>query len=712
MVLTFLYCGPDQVVHGGSSTETIGTLVDKDGKAVPGATVDLFISDKQSAFMTTVTNSTGEFKFDSIPANTYTVIGTSNDGNVVFIEPFVYDSSIEKIKNLGVHKIYPPGVISGCIQLPTNYSSADEASIYIPGTSFSVRASNNENFIMPGIPKGNYSLKVSLTGYSIKTLSSVNVVPNETTHIDSCTTLELDPALDPSPILIDIKSNEIAGTVAITWHKVPVNDLKEYVVYRATNGDPKKIGGANDTFYIDNVFNPSVDTSPVTLSYQVTSKDNGNRESKLSDQLTKTVYPPYYYRCTYSGFNYKSVGGSDTVTNAATDTALITVSFENRKRKPINFIWFADSIQNESVTHTDSGIRGIDSVYRGTETFKHRWNTSGTKDVFVKSIDDHGDVWVSTFHVDIVDSSNFHIKGKWTYGNSMGTKRRDGCAAVLDSVIYYIGGGVKKHNLQTNTDVQIADSSVEQYDLRTGNWSQGIALPDRRYWSSAITLNNKIYVIGGYNEKKGFLSSIYSYTPGVSAWKLCGNLPCGLYGMSACSYESKIIIVGGTNEEDVSNVILTYDPVTQIVDTLDIIDETVGQRTLHQSVIYNDNLYIIGGTDLVSVYSDVIVYNLKAKTITGTFPVLSRYLTSAWCHENYLYIAGGANDFFDNMQVHNDVEYVDLNNVDKNWVTLQSLSKPVYGAVSVFANNGLFLIGGATGNGTGQEINSVQIYYP
>ena len=105
------------------------------------------------------------------------------------------------------------------------------------------------------------------------------------------------------------------------------------------------------------------------------------------------------------------------------------------------------------------------------------------------------------------------------------TEARDGmAAAVLNGKFYAIAG-------RTN-------NSVEIYDPQTEQWSLGPALPVPLYSAAAITINEKILVIGGYNS--GNLNSVYEYEFATNQWTQKASMPTARYGHKLAFANGKV----------------------------------------------------------------------------------------------------------------------------------------------------------------------------
>ncbi|KAG7463998.1 hypothetical protein MATL_G00182600 [Megalops atlanticus] len=85
------------------------------------------------------------------------------------------------------------------------------------------------------------------------------------------------------------------------------------------------------------------------------------------------------------------------------------------------------------------------------------------------------------------------------------------CSVSLNNKLYLVGG-------QTT----IADC----YDPERDEWRQLPAMKERRMECGAVVMGGCIYVAGGYSYSKGtYLQSIERYDPDRDAWEIVGNLP-------------------------------------------------------------------------------------------------------------------------------------------------------------------------------------------
>ncbi len=158
-------------VNVKAGTTVSGTVKDSSGKAVSGATVELYKDDTKVGTSVT-TDSNGKYTFSDVSTGTYTVKARSSDGSL--------NGSAEitvKADNIpDAHVTVAKGVtVSGTIK---NYGSASEAVTVtllqgtsvigspqvLTGASGSVPYSQNYSF--PAVPAGTYTLKVEKKGHA------------------------------------------------------------------------------------------------------------------------------------------------------------------------------------------------------------------------------------------------------------------------------------------------------------------------------------------------------------------------------------------------------------------------------------------------------------------------------------------------------------------------------------------------------------------
>ncbi len=98
---------------------------------------------------------------------------------------------------------------------------------------------------------------------------------------------------------------------------------------------------------------------------------------------------------------------------------------------------------------------------------------------------------------------------------------------TLNGKIYVLGG------INQSTTL----NSVEEYDPETNKWTAKASMLNGRKSFQVAVINNKIYAIGGYNSASGSLNTVEEYDPLTNIWKM--KAP-----MAIKRYSHKVAVVG------------------------------------------------------------------------------------------------------------------------------------------------------------------------
>jgi len=152
-------------------------------------------------------------------------------------------------------------------------------------------------------------------------------------------------------------------------------------------------------------------------------------------------------------------------------------------------------------------------------------------------------------------------------------------ACVLEGKIYVTGGNVKWANIS---------AALEVYDPIKDEWDTTktpMSIP--KYSHSICTLNENIYSFGGWNNCSSgpFYTKVEVYNPITDTWTQKTDIPLALGELSAVTVGDKIYIMGGTSTlhpfTSVKNV-YEYDPF-YVTSDKDLIDRRPTQLSLNQN---------------------------------------------------------------------------------------------------------------------------------
>ncbi|XP_050336111.1 kelch-like protein 17 isoform X1 [Bactrocera neohumeralis] len=193
---------------------------------------------------------------------------------------------------------------------------------------------------------------------------------------------------------------------------------------------------------------------------------------------------------------------------------------------------------------------------------------------------------VATYNV--VRSWNIRNK-TWQNLPGMIQARRSHCVVELDDKIYAIGGckgGVL--------------SSVERYTISDG-WIFVTSLIYGRYDAGAVTLNGKIFIMGG-NNGKGQTITVECYNPDSNTWTSCANMT-EYYFSGVAAHKGHIYVLSRRNEH---RSVERYDP--QLNTWSQICSLEVGPG-LMTCVSLDNKLWAIGGKSKSADKSCVSVFD-------------------------------------------------------------------------------------------------------
>merc|ERR1719233_2849087 len=145
-----------------------------------------------------------------------------------------------------------------------------------------------------------------------------------------------------------------------------------------------------------------------------------------------------------------------------------------------------------------------------------------------------------------VEAYDVHRKN-WINIAPMRNKRSGHGVAVVGAHLYAVGG----HDGYSYLD------SMERYNFVDNTWTMMPPMPEPRNCARVVQLDDKIYVIGGYNERSGYLNSVAVFDTINQTWKegtpmLSKRNNCGVAVLN-----NKIFACGGNTT---STTLEMYDP--------------------------------------------------------------------------------------------------------------------------------------------------------
>lgn len=450
--------------------------------------------------------------------------------------------------------------------------------------------------------------------------------------------------------------DRVIGTYSDTiWHHVVVcyksDTLKAYVdgnnvlttnnvlntnssnIYFGRRPNPGIEGGV-DGYYngkIDDIaiYNRALTPTEITQLYNA-----GNVAGTITGSSTVCTGSTITLTDTTSGGSWSSsntsvatVGSTGIVTGIAAGTATISYTVTNTCGSGV-----ATKIITVNSTPTAGTITGSSSVCAGSTitlsnaTSGGSWSSSNTYKATVGSTGVVTGVAAGTVTISytVTNSCGTVIATKvltvnaaislpvehWTVMTPMPTPRQALSGAVIDSIIYVIGGTITPGN----------SSIVEAYNVNTNAWVTKSPMPTPRAELGVAVVNGKIYAIGGYNT--GTVTSVEKYDPITDTWTTLAPMPTSRSALSVAAIGNNIYAIGGFPSGMAT--LEVYNTVTNSWSTKSPLPS--GRKQINSLLAINGKLYLVGGKNDPTIFSDNYVYD----TLSNTWSVVTSLPYAQW----------------------------------------------------------------------------------
>jgi len=157
-----------------------------------------------------------------------------------------------------------------------------------------------------------------------------------------------------------------------------------------------------------------------------------------------------------------------------------------------------------------------------------------------------------------------------------------------DGKIYTFGGNIDWRDY----------NNLNRYDIGTNTWEQVCThvpgISERRGCSMGI-LNNKVYIIGGWEDTPGYLTDSYCYDLGTGTTTSIASLPIPTaWGSMSCQLGNYVYIAGGNNNTGTLNYLQRYDMSTD--SWVQLADMPEARASSGNPLLYyNGSLWILSG---------------------------------------------------------------------------------------------------------------------
>lgn len=236
------------------------------------------------------------------------------------------------------------------------------------------------------------------------------------------------------------------------------------------------------------------------------------------------------------------------------------------------------------------------------------------------------------------------IDGKWLESNiaQMPASLDHTAAATYDGKIYVVGGFFER---KTPTD------KLFIYDPKKNEWQEGRPLPSPRGALTADFINGTLYAIGGLNSSHIPANTNEAYDPKTNTWSTKSPMPTSRHHISSAVIDGKLFVVGGrilgngVMSEDMDEALTNfdrnevYDPQS---DSWEIREPMLVKRSGFTAAAFDGNMYVFGGEGVGEVYDSVEKYDPLFNSWTFEAPLpTGRMGLKAVPDDDKIYVIGG-----------------------------------------------------------------------
>jgi hypothetical protein len=288
----------------------------------------------------------------------------------------------------------------------------------------------------------------------------------------------------------------------------------------------------------------------------------------------------------------------------------------------------------------------------------------------------------------------------------MTTSRLRSAACYHDGYIYVCGG-------QKGSNLASVMRKVERFDLNRQVWESVQNLPIPLAGAVAVSVSDRIYVIGGYTypEADQLSASVFELNPSTGAWTDRRDMPTARKECAVAVLGGRIIVAGGRTSEGVTNIVEEYDPTTDLWSQLTPM--TVA-RAKAKAVVLGGIVFLVGGELGGNALSLVEGFNRMDGTWTGFISMPEgRYGHGLVATGNSLYVIGGrVRPWY---EVQPEIDVLQLPPERDSWRPFGTVGTSMSGYATVAIGNEVYLIGGSPPgllSGTKSTITRIRLSSP
>jgi hypothetical protein len=182
-------------------------------------------------------------------------------------------------------------------------------------------------------------------------------------------------------------------------------------------------------------------------------------------------------------------------------------------------------------------------------------------------------------------------------------------------------------------------SSMERYDITSGQWVAAPAMSTARYSFAACVVAGELYVTGGCATSTQPLTSVEKYSPSSDTWSMVAPLYAASTNHAAVTVGPAMYVLGGVVGGHISASVYKFDSMQA---TWSEVAPMPGARCAHAACVLGSDIYVFGGYDITLDPQDSFYkYDTQEDAWTTFAPLASTCACiSATALDGQIYLTG------------------------------------------------------------------------
>ena len=312
------------------------------------------------------------------------------------------------------------------------------------------------------------------------------------------------------------------------------------------------------------------------------------------------------------------------------------------------------------------------------------------------SVKGSGKPWTQQYQINNTRSSDI---SDWTTATNFPKMVGQAQTVVTKNRVYFIGGYSTTASPSHQSEVYYA---VINSDGTLGTWIATTSLPYGVSISQAITLSNRVYLLGGSDGvgSKIILSAIINSDGTLGNWSNAGTLPSPVTESCAIITKNKVYLLGGSGVGNIYTTPINSDGTLGTWSTAGTLPVALSRS---QAIVTKNRIYLLGGWNGSTIVSTIYTAPINSDGTLGTWSTAGN-IPAAICgsqavvKNDRVFLLGGMSAGSNYVST----VYTAPINIDGTlgtWAAGTSLPSAVGFSQAVVTNSRIYLIGGNNNSG-------------